>query len=136
MENQVFRQKTLDRISSPEELNDYLRVTNPGIWVVLAAVVALLVGFFVWSFTSELTTTLPGTAKVEDGKASVVLLKSSPKTVTAEMPLTVGGMSADVLQVVERDGVTGVAARVDLPDGTYEAVLTVENIHPISFLLG
>ncbi|HAG12584.1 MAG TPA: NHLP bacteriocin system secretion protein, partial [Ruminococcus sp.] len=35
---QVFRKKSLDRISSPEQLTDYLRVTNPGIWVVLAAV--------------------------------------------------------------------------------------------------
>ena len=38
-ENQstVFRKKTLDRISSPEQLTDYLRVTNPGIWVALVA---------------------------------------------------------------------------------------------------
>ena len=35
----VFRKQTLDRISSPEQLTDYLRVTNPGIWVVLAAVI-------------------------------------------------------------------------------------------------
>lgn len=26
----VFRKKTMDRISSPEQLTDYLRVTNPG----------------------------------------------------------------------------------------------------------
>ena len=44
----IFRSETLKRISSPEQLTDYLRVTNPGIWVVLAAVLALLVGFFVW----------------------------------------------------------------------------------------
>ena len=43
-ENQqtVFRQKTLERISSPEQLTDYLRVTNPGIWAVLAAVIPRL----------------------------------------------------------------------------------------------
>ena len=29
----LFRQKTLDRISSPEQLTDYLRITNPGIWI-------------------------------------------------------------------------------------------------------
>ena len=39
-----FRQKTLNRISSPEQLTDYLRVTNPGIWIFLAAVVVLLAG--------------------------------------------------------------------------------------------
>lgn len=40
----VFRKKTLDRISSPEQITDYLRVTNPGIWVVLVAVILLLAG--------------------------------------------------------------------------------------------
>ena len=45
----VFRKKTLDRISSPEQLTDYLRVTNPGIWVILAAVILLLAGVFAWS---------------------------------------------------------------------------------------
>ena len=45
----VFRKKTLDRIASPEQLTDYLRVTNPGIWVILVAVILLLAGVFAWS---------------------------------------------------------------------------------------
>ena len=48
----VFREKSLDRIQSPEQLNDYLRVTNPTVWVLLAAVIVLLAGMLVWgSFT-------------------------------------------------------------------------------------
>ena len=38
----VFRKKALERMSSPEQLTDYLCVTNPGIWVLLAAVILLL----------------------------------------------------------------------------------------------
>ena len=30
MEEQIFRKKSLDRLSSPEQLNDYLHVTSPG----------------------------------------------------------------------------------------------------------
>ena len=41
-----FRKKAMDRISSPEDLTGYLRVTSPGMWIVLAAVIALLVGMF------------------------------------------------------------------------------------------
>ena len=37
MSDQIFRKKSLDRISSPEQLNDYIRVANPGIWMILAA---------------------------------------------------------------------------------------------------
>ena len=50
----VFRKKTLDRIASPEQLTDYLRVTNPGIWVILVAVILLLAGVFAWSMIARL----------------------------------------------------------------------------------
>ena len=33
MENKLFRQKSIDRVSSPEQLQDYMRVTNPGVWM-------------------------------------------------------------------------------------------------------
>ena len=49
MDQQLFRKKSLDRISSPEQLNDYLRVTNPSVWVVLLAVIILLAGLLIWS---------------------------------------------------------------------------------------
>ncbi len=44
----IYRKKSLDRVASPEQLNDYIRVTTPSVWIVLAAVVALLVGFIAW----------------------------------------------------------------------------------------
>ena len=47
MEKQIFRQKNIDRISSPEELNDYLKVSDPGIWIILCAVIILLAGLIV-----------------------------------------------------------------------------------------
>lgn len=34
----MFRKEALERISSPEQLTDYLHVTNPGVWAVLVAV--------------------------------------------------------------------------------------------------
>ena len=40
----LFREKNLERLESPEKLNDYLRVTSPGVWMVLGAVIVLLVG--------------------------------------------------------------------------------------------
>lgn len=54
----VFRQKSLDRVSSPEQLNDYIRVSNPSIWMILIAVVALLVGVIAWGATGTLETTI------------------------------------------------------------------------------
>ncbi len=45
----IFRQKNIDKVSSPEQLNDYIRVTTPSVWLVLAALVLLLIGMLAWS---------------------------------------------------------------------------------------
>ena len=37
------------RVGSPEELNDYIRVSSPAVWIVLAVVIALLLGALVWA---------------------------------------------------------------------------------------
>ena len=34
----LFREKSLNYISSPEQLNDYLKVTKPAVWIVLIAI--------------------------------------------------------------------------------------------------
>lgn len=51
----IFRQKSIDRVSSPEKLDDYIRVTKPSVWMTLAAVGVLLVGTIVWGIFGELT---------------------------------------------------------------------------------
>ena len=51
----VFREKSLERISEPEQLHDYIRVTSPGVWLVLIAVIVLLAGVLVWGVFGKLT---------------------------------------------------------------------------------
>ena len=48
-DNGIFQEKSMERVSSPEALNDYIRVTTPSVWIVLAAVVVLLAGMLAWS---------------------------------------------------------------------------------------
>lgn len=45
----IFREKSMKYVSSPEKLNDYIHVTTPSIWLVLAAILLLLVGMLAWS---------------------------------------------------------------------------------------
>ena len=49
MKNSIFRKKSMDRVSSPEQLNDYIRVTSPGVWLFLIALLLLLAGFIIWA---------------------------------------------------------------------------------------
>ena len=45
----LFREKSLERVSSPDQLDDYVRVITPSVWVVLLAVAILVAGVIVWN---------------------------------------------------------------------------------------
>ena len=53
--SELFREKSLERVSSPEQLNDYIKVTTPSVWLVLIAVILLLVGILTWSVSDKVT---------------------------------------------------------------------------------
>lgn len=130
----VFRQKTIDRISSPDQLTDYLRVTNPGIWVILAAVILLLAGVFAWSMIGTLETKAEVKVIVEDHTAQVIGL--GIETLKEGMPLRVGGQDFFLASAgTDEFGRPAGAAEVNLPDGTYNGTIVTESVHPISFLL-
>lgn len=55
MEKQsIFREKSLSKVSSPEQLNDYIRVSTPAVWLVLGAIVLLLIAVTLWGFLGRL----------------------------------------------------------------------------------
>ncbi len=58
MKESLFRKKNLERISSPEQLNDYIRVSTPAIWILLVAVIILLLGALVWATFGSLDVNL------------------------------------------------------------------------------
>ena len=129
-----FRKKTLERISSPEQLTDYLRVTNPGIWVILAAVILLLAGVFAWAMVGTLETKAEVKVIVADHTAQIIPL--GQEALAKGMPLRVGGQDF-VVASAERDeyGRSVGTAEIGLPDGTYDGTVVTESVHPISFLL-
>jgi len=50
----IFRKSALEGMSSPEKLNDYIKVSNPSIWIILGAIAVMLVSAIIWSITYEL----------------------------------------------------------------------------------
>lgn len=57
MQNKLFNKSSMDRISSPEKLNDYIQVANPSIWLILGAAIILLVAVLVWGVFGSVSTT-------------------------------------------------------------------------------
>ena len=54
-ESQLYRKKSIEKVSTPEQLNDYIRVTSPSVWVVLAGLVVLLLGLLIWCVFGSIT---------------------------------------------------------------------------------
>ncbi len=45
----IFREKSLDRVTSPEQLDEYIKVTTPSVWLILIATIILIVGALFWA---------------------------------------------------------------------------------------
>ena len=56
----IFRQAALDRLSSPEQLDRLMYVTNPQGWVALAGLCLVLFFALIWSIFGYLPTTIQG----------------------------------------------------------------------------
>ena len=157
MGTELFRKKSLDKVSSPEQMNDYIRVTSPGVWLVLAAVIALLAGVLIWSVLGRLETTVTAAAVAgPDGGTVCYIGEADVDAVRQGQTVRVGGEEHALTEVASRPvaaadaldayglHVGGLAAdqwvypaQVDasLDEGVYEAEIVVDSVSPISFLL-
>lgn len=57
-ESTLFRKSTLERISSPDKLNEYIKVTNPSLILMLLGVFAILVTGIFWMFVGVIPKTV------------------------------------------------------------------------------
>ena len=73
MSKQLFRQKSLEKITSPEQMGDYIRVSNPSVWMILVAIIVLLIGVCVWGVFGRLDTTLPTGGVCKDGQLTLYI---------------------------------------------------------------
>ena len=85
----LFREKSIERIESPEKLNDYLKVTSPGVWLVLGTIIIILAGVCIWGVFGSIEATSPAAIVAKDGE-SVCLVPEAAiagvvKTRTAKM---------------------------------------------------
>ena len=123
MEQPLFRKESVERVSSPEQLSDYLHVTSPAIWVVLAAVILLLASLFVWSSVTAVESYAMGRAEVRGGVLTLTFDDAEKAgNVEVGMNVKVGDMVTPVLSVgTDGDGRLLAVADSNLPDGTYDA---------------
>ena len=136
MSEPIFREKSLQRLTSPEELGEYLRVTNPSVWIVLIAVILMLVGTLIWSASYSIDSFVPGTAQVEDGSMRVFLDDAQLMSgITPGMTVKVGETESRITGIgVDADGNPFAAAPASLADGVYPASVILRRTQILKLL--
>lgn len=136
--NDLFRKKSLDRVNSPEQLNDYIRVASPGVWPVVLSVLVLLVGIFVWVRFGHVDATVDAVAICQGGTMQCYIDEADISQITDEVRVSLQGESYSVSEVSafpvvlpdeartapdKTQGYVLTAAAPGLPDGCYEVSL-------------
>ena len=156
MNERLFRKKSVDKVSSPEQLNEYIRVANPGVWMVLAAIVILLAGVVVWGVIGHLDTALATAVVCENGEAVIYVKDADIEKIEQGMTVRVGEQEYAISEIstapvrvdstmpeyaihlsglAEGEWVYAVKVSGDFGDGVHKAEIVIESISPISFIL-
>lgn len=65
----IFNKRAAEKLRNPDDLDKYVRITNPSVWVTLAACVAMLAGLLAWGIFGAVTTSVKTTGAVIDTTA-------------------------------------------------------------------
>ncbi len=157
MSSTIFREKSLEKISSPEQMNDYIRVSSPSVWMVLAAVIVLLAGVCVWGVFGHLDTAVQTGGVCRNGRLVVFVGEEDHEKIGENAVISVDGVEYAVTEitnvpirvddqidpyVVHLAGFTGggwayrlYADAPGLADGVYAVSVVTERVRPLDFVL-
>lgn len=157
MGSTIFREKSLKKIASPEQMNDYIRVSSPSVWMVLTAVIVLLAGVCVWGMFGHLDTAVQTGGVCADGRLTVLVGEKDHDKIKENAVISVDGVEYAVAEITnapirvddqidpyvvhlagftEGDWVYRLYADVPgLADGVYAASVITERVRPLDFVL-
>ena len=156
MAGELFRQKSLDRVNSPEDLNEYLQVTSPGVWLLVGAIIVLLVGAIAWGAFGRIIVSTDAPTIVNNGQAICVVDETKASSVTPGMSVVIGEVEGHIDSIeTQSTTLANVVAELDsnytetdmnrkvrvayatigMPNGGYTAKVILETVTPFSFIL-
>ncbi|MBQ6381631.1 MAG: hypothetical protein IJJ41_08565 [Clostridia bacterium] len=157
MANPILSKQSNKKVNSPEQLNDYIKVSNVGIWLILLLFFALLAGVFVWGIFGSLKEIANTTGVAQSGTVTCYLTDASKISEGDEVKI--GDLRGEVLSVSKTplsnkavgekyDEYTAYCLNLqdwnyeikvscaDCEDGIQNLKIIYNTIKPISFVIG
>lgn len=119
-------------ITNPDELNKNLQYSSPITWIILASVVLLLLGFFIWSCIYKIKEKLTGTANITAGQVTLVVEEKSLNKLAVGQKVYIAGLEGEILSFNDNQPVV---SSFTLDDGSYEYYIVIKEMRPVDFLL-
>ncbi len=159
----LFREKSMEKIQSPEQLNTYIKVSNAGVWMMMAAIIIFLIGALVWAILGRIDVYGDAVAKVDRGHVEVYMPYSEleneqvPDVLRYEIgdarfTIDLNGQTVEPTEITETeinqiDSLTAYKGNfivgdwiyvfkgmVDYPDGVYDCKVVTQEYTPLSFV--
>lgn len=159
MKEELFRKKSLERISSPERTDEYIKAVNVNLWMVAAACFLVLSGLLLWGIFGKVPLSVKAVTVCRGGEAICYVAENISEDVSGETDFCIDGKtfyreySSDIPQKAvgampdyaahiagynENEWVYAVklnADTADLADGIYETEVITASVSPLSLLM-
>lgn len=159
--NELFRQKSLEKATNPDNLDQYLTVTSPAAWMIMLLLLVSLSGILCWSIFGKIHSYVNTAVLISESEAIIYIKEDRINQIKAGQDIIINDMPSGE---IESPGETPVAvnkdtineyimhladiyegswvyeARVklssDLAPGVYPASIVIEELSPIKFIMG
>lgn len=152
----LFRAKNMERIESPEAMNDYLQVTSPGVWLVLSTVIVFLIAVCIWGVFGHIDSTAKVAVVTTEDETLCLVPEAALKSAINNRTISIDGKdyelapetlnpeiiseSTNIYWILAGDLSIGdivykIPLSQDLTEGVYSGTIVTETLSPISLLL-
>jgi len=152
--SQIFREKSIERVSAPEQLDQYITVTKPSLWILTVSLLLMLIGALVWATFGRLDSSSVVGCKIEAGTVTTYITEAEYKKVKNESYIEINGKKILISEVtgptlageesdtflLKSTGIDSgewyytVICTSDLADGEYKGKVVYQIISPITFI--
>ena len=93
MKDEIFRKSSINRINSPDVLNEYIKVSSPSVWILIASIIVLLFGTLVWGYFGKIDSTIPLDFVVNNNGGIAIVELDEAKNVKVGMEVEIDNNS-------------------------------------------